>query len=62
MKQQIIVGMVLIVGLFICGAGQPEPAWSDNSCSLRTLKGIYAYHCSGVHLGTGQPVYIAFAG
>jgi hypothetical protein len=62
MKRQIIVGMVLIVGLFICGAGQPEQALSDNPCSLRTLKGTYAYHCSGVHLGIGQPVYIAFAG
>src|SRR5262249_20869242 len=44
------------------GTGHPKLAWSDNSCSLRTLKGTYAYHCSGVHLGNGQPVYVAFAG
>ena len=35
MKQQIIVGMVLIVGLFICGAGQPEQALSETPCTLR---------------------------
>ena len=26
------------------------------------FKGTYAYHCSGVHLGSGQPVSVAFAG
>jgi hypothetical protein len=35
---------------------------SENPCSLRTLQGTYAYHCSGVHLGGSQPVYVAFAG
>ena len=62
MKRQIGVGILLALGLLIWGAGHLEPAWSDNPCSLRTLKGTYAYHCSGVHLGTGQPVYVAFAG
>ena len=58
----ISVEMLLTVGLLIWGAGHPEPAWSDNPCSLRTLKGTYVYHCSGVHLGGSQPVYVAFAG
>ena len=62
MKRQIRVGMLLAVGLLIWGAGHPEQAWSDNSCSLRTLKGTYVYHCSGVHLVNGQQVYFAFAG
>jgi hypothetical protein len=62
MKRQIDVGILLTLGLLLSGAGHPEQALSENSCSLRTLKGTYAYHCSGVHLGSGQPVYVAFAG
>ena len=62
MKQQIIVGMVLIVGLFICGAGQPEQALSDNPCSLRTLKGTYVWHITGFQIVNGQQVHFAFAG
>ena len=62
MKRQISVGILLAMGLLIWGTGYLEPAWSDNPCSLRTLKGTYAYHCSGVHLGNEQPVYVAFAG
>jgi hypothetical protein len=62
MKRQIDVGILLALGLLLSGAGHPELAVSDNPCSLRTLNGTYAYHCSGVHLGNGQPVYVAFAG
>ena len=62
MKRQIGMGILLALGLLIAGAGHPRQARSDNSCSLRTLKGTYAYHCSGVHLGTGETVYVAFAG
>src|SRR5262245_28579702 len=62
MKRQISVGMLLAIGLLSWGAGHPEQAGSANSCSLRTLKGTYVYHCSGVHLGGSQPVYVAFAG
>jgi len=62
MKRQISVGMLLAVGLLIWGAGQPEQAWSENSCSLRTLKGTYVYHCSGIQLVNGQQVHFAFAG
>ena len=62
MKRQIDVAILLAIGLLVSGAGRPEQAWSDKPCSLQTLKGTYAYHCSGVHLGTGQPVYVAFAG
>jgi hypothetical protein len=39
MKRQITVGILLVVGLLIGGAGQPEQASSDKPCSLRTLKG-----------------------
>jgi hypothetical protein len=42
------VGMILAVGLLACGAGHPAPAWSGNSCSLKTLKGTYFYTCHGV--------------
>ena len=56
----ISVGMLLAVGLLSWGAGHPQPAWSDNSCSLRTLKGTYLYHCAGVQ-GSGQ-AHFAFAG
>ena len=62
MKRQISVGMLLAVGLLIWGAGQPEQAWSENSCSLRTLKGTYVYHCRGIQLVNGQQVHFAFAG
>jgi hypothetical protein len=62
MKRRIDVAILLALGLLLSGAGRPEQALSDNPCSLQTLKGTYAYHCSGVHLGTGQPVYVAFAG
>jgi len=62
MKRRIDVGILLALGLLISGVGRPEQALSENPCSLRTLKGIYAYHCSGVHLGNGQPIYVAFAG
>src|SRR5215469_15984233 len=54
------MGMFLTVGLFAWGAGHPAPAWSDNSCSLRTLKGTYMISCEGVQ-GSGQ-THFAFAG
>jgi hypothetical protein len=38
----------LAVVLLAWGAGHPAPAWSDNSCSLRTLKGTYLGDCNGV--------------
>jgi hypothetical protein len=47
------VGMFLGVGLFAWGAGHPAPAWSDNSCSLGTLKGTYLVACHGVQ-GSAQ--------
>jgi hypothetical protein len=47
------VGMILAVGLLAWGAGHPQPAWSDNSCSLKTLKGTYMISCHGVQ-GTAQ--------
>jgi len=62
MKRQISVGLLLAVGLLSWGAAHPEQAWSDNSCSLQTLKGIYLYHCAGVQVVNGQPVHFAFAG
>ena len=62
MKRQIGVGILLALGLLISGAGHPEQAWSENPCSLRTLKGTYLYHCAGVYLVNGQPVHFAFAG
>lgn len=62
MKRQLSVGIFFTVGLLIWGVGRPEQAWSDNSCSLRTLKGTYLYHCAGVYLVNGQPVPFAFAG
>ena len=62
MKRQIGVGMLLAIGLLVSGAGHPEPAVSENPCSLRTLKGTYLYHCAGVRIENGQPVHFAFAG
>ena len=62
MKRQIDVAILLAIGLLVSGAGRPEQALSGKPCSLQTLKGTYAYHCSGVHLGTDKPVYVAFAG
>jgi len=62
MKRQIGISILLAIGFLILGAGHPGQAWSDPPCSLRTLKGTYAYHCSGVHLGSGQSVSVAFAG
>ena len=62
MKRQISVGMLLAVGLLISGAGHPEQALSENSCSLRTLKGNYVYDCAGFQLVDGQQVHFAFAG
>jgi hypothetical protein len=56
------VGLLFAVGLLSWSAGHPEPAASDNPCSLRTLKGLYVYHCSGVQFVNGQPVPFAFAG
>ena len=47
------VGTILAVGLIVWGAGHPAPAWSDNSCSQRTLKGTYMISCHGVQ-GAGQ--------
>ena len=44
MKRRIDVGILLALGLLISGVGRPEQALSENPCSLRTLKGIYAYH------------------
>jgi hypothetical protein len=40
--------MLLTVGLFAWGAGHPAPAWSGNSCSLKTLEGTYSGFCHGV--------------
>jgi hypothetical protein len=54
------VGMLFAVRLFAWGAGHPAPAWSDNSCSLSTLKGTYMYECAGVQ-GSAQ-THFAFAG
>jgi hypothetical protein len=42
------VGMLLAAGLIAWVAGHPAPAWSDNSCSQRTLKGTYMISCHGV--------------
>jgi len=42
------VGTILAAGLLAWGAGHPAPAWSDNSCSLKTLKGTYMISCHGV--------------
>jgi hypothetical protein len=56
------IGLLLTVGLLIWGAGHPEQALSENPCSLRTLKGIYVYHCAGFRLENGQQVHFAFAG
>jgi hypothetical protein len=47
------VGTVLAVGLLAWGAGHPAPAWSDNSCSVKTLKGTYVFACHGLQ-GSGQ--------
>jgi hypothetical protein len=47
------VGMLLAVGLIAWGAGHPQPAWSSNSCSLKTLKGTYVGACEGVQ-GSAQ--------
>jgi hypothetical protein len=54
------VGMLLAIGLLAWGAGHPEPAWSDDSCSLSTLKGTYIFECAGVQ-GSAQ-THFAFAG
>ncbi|MGE0826379.1 MAG: hypothetical protein AB7G75_26740 [Candidatus Binatia bacterium] len=56
------VGMLLAIGLFISGAGQPQPVESAKPCSLQTLKGSYLYHCTGFQLVDGQQVHFAFAG
>jgi len=42
------VTTILAVGLLGWGAGHPTPAWSDSSCSQRTLKGTYMISCHGV--------------
>jgi hypothetical protein len=47
------VGMLLAAGLIAWVAGHPAPAWSDNSCSVRTLKGTYVGSCEGVQ-GSAQ--------
>jgi hypothetical protein len=52
------VGTVLAVGLFAWGVGHPAPAWSDNACSLKTLKGTYTGHCEGVQ-GSAQSHFAA---
>jgi hypothetical protein len=52
------VGMFLGIGLFAWGVGHPAPAWSDNSCSLKTLKGTYMYNCHGVQ-GSAQTDFAA---
>jgi hypothetical protein len=62
MRRQIGVGILLALGLLILGVGRPEQVWSENPCSLRTLKGTYLYHCAGVYLVNGQPVHFAFSG
>jgi hypothetical protein len=54
------VGMFLGIGLFAWGVGHPAPAWSDNSCSLSTLKGTHLFECHGVQ-GKKQADF-AFAG
>jgi hypothetical protein len=47
------IGMLLAAGLLAWGAGHTGPAWSANSCSLRTLKGTYLAECNGVQ-GSAQ--------
>jgi hypothetical protein len=44
--------MLVAVGLFAWGVGHPEPAWSGDSCSLRSLKGTYVGACHGVQGST----------
>lgn len=60
MKRWINVGILLALGFLISGVGRPEQAWSETPCSLRTLKGTYLYHCTGVN-GQDQD-HFAFAG
>jgi len=50
--------MLLAVGLLAWGVGHPAPAWSGNSCSLKTLKGTYSGFCHGVQ-GPGQTDFAA---
>jgi hypothetical protein len=50
--------MLLAVGLIAWGVGHPAPAWSGNSCSLKTLKGTYSGFCHGVQ-GAGQTEFAA---
>jgi len=52
------MGIALAVGLFAWGAGHPAPAWSGDSCSLKTLKGTYMYNCHGVQ-GSAQTDFAA---
>jgi hypothetical protein len=49
-------GMLLAVGLLAWGVGHPAPAWSHDSCSLKTLKGTYLFTCHGVQ-GSGQTAF-----
>jgi hypothetical protein len=53
-------GMLLAVGLLAWGVGHPAPAWSHDSCSLKTLKGTYIVACGGVQ-GSGQSHFAAAA-
>jgi len=47
------VGTILAAGLLAWGVGHPAPAWSGNSCSLKTLTGTYVGACEGVQ-GSAQ--------